>query len=104
MDIDASLQEFLRRLDGLISMAEEKQQRAKAAGAEAWLIESYNTLLRNLKVLRDTASQDKLPRRSRGETRPGAGLGLSRAVGEWCEDDELLDEVRNVEDYFRESL
>jgi hypothetical protein len=96
--------EFLLRLDGLIFMAEEKRQRAKAAGAEVWPIASYDTLVRNLKVLRDTASQDKLPRQSRGETGPGAGLGISRAVGEWCEDDELLDKVRNVEDYFRESL
>jgi len=39
--------EFLLRLDGLIFMAEEKRQRAKAAGAEVWLIASYDTLVRS---------------------------------------------------------
>lgn len=104
MNVDASLQEFIRRVDALISMAKGKRQQAIDMGEQAWIASSYDTFIRNLNALRDTANQDKLPRPSRGETRPGAGLGLSRAVGEWSEDDELLGAVRDVEDYFRASL
>ncbi|WP_431821930.1 hypothetical protein [Burkholderia sp. F1] len=104
MTIDTNLQEFVRRIEELISVANKKRQEVVSAGGGEWLVKSYDTLIENLVDLRSTASADKLPRPSRGETRPGAGLGLSRAVGEWCEDDELLDRVRSVEDYFRHTL
>jgi hypothetical protein len=56
-----------------------------------WQIKLHDGFIENFTDLCSAAAADKLPRPSRGGTRPGAGLGLSRWVGEWCEDDELLD-------------
>lgn len=101
---DANLEEFVRRLESVISMMNEKRRKFMSSSGADWQIGSYDTLIKNLTDLRDTAVADKLRRPSRGETLPGTGLGLSHVVGEWCEDDELLNHVRSVEDYFRHVL
>lgn len=103
-DYDALTQEFLRRLDVALSLAESKMNEAKATGGEGWMLDEFGTLCRNLKAIRSNAAEGRLPRQSRGETPPGTGLGIGRAMGEWCEDDELLDAAKAVEDFFRSSL
>lgn len=101
---DALAHEFLHRIDIALSLAESKMNKAKATGGEGWLLDEFSTFCRNLKVIRNNAAEGRLPRQSRGETQPGTGLGIGRAMGEWCEDDELLDAAKAVEDFFRWSL
>jgi hypothetical protein len=45
-----------------------------------------------------------LPRPSKGEVPQGTGLGLIRGVGEWTEDDDLLDAVYKVESHYKKLM
>jgi hypothetical protein len=102
--LDEKMQEFLRRLDAAISLAQEKMRLIQSENGADWLIGSYATLIDNLETLRGTASQGKLPRQSQGQVPEGTGLGISRGVGEWCEDDQMLDTLLYVEIYYRHAL
>jgi hypothetical protein len=58
----------------------------------------------NLASLRNLVVTDKLPRPSKGQVSNRASLGLSREVGEWTEDDRLLEASYAVEEYYRKSV
>lgn len=98
--IDKKLSFFIDLLDQAITMVAATDTTGWSQGK----LEQMNLLSTNLKKFREIAQSGKLPRQSRNEVPPGTGLGLSRAVGEWCEDDALLDFMRKVEDYYRLEL
>ena len=102
--VDEKMKTFLLHLDAAISMAHEKMDSIRSNHGDEWLVESYVTLIENLKTLRDTACQGKLPRQSFGQVPEGTGLGISRAVGEWCDDDEMFDTLLAAENYYRHTL
>lgn len=97
---DAAVKEFVRLLDIAIAIAE----RMKVGATDAFIAESSDATVGNLKSFRDMALSGRLPRPSKGEVPQGTGLGLTRGVGEWTEDDDLLDAVYEVENYYKKSM
>ncbi|MCP2020404.1 UNVERIFIED_ORG: hypothetical protein J2Y76_001319 [Pseudomonas reinekei] len=95
--VDAAVIEFVRLLDVAIAIAEKM----KACTTDALIVESADTTVKNLRGFRDMAISGGLPRPSKGEVPQGTGLGLTRGVGEWTEDDELLDAVYEAENYYK---
>lgn len=98
--VDSASKEFVRLLDVAIAIAEEM----KANAADALTVESADTTVENLKGFRDMAISGRIPRPSKGEVPQGTGLGLTRGVGEWTEDDDLLDAVYAAENYYKKSM
>jgi hypothetical protein len=96
-----STAQFLALIDAAIDSAETLHQATLAAGKATSLVEAARRTVANLKDLRESAQLDRLPHPSRGETPPGAGLGLFRFIGEWTEDNQLLSRVRDVEHFYR---
>jgi hypothetical protein len=101
---DEKMQEFLCRLDAAVLLAQRKLHAIQSSNGETWLIKSYVTLIEILLNFRNTASQDKLPRQSKNQTKKGAGMELGRGAGEWCEDDQMLNALLYVENYYRHVL
>ena len=62
---------------------------------------NYQILLSELRDLRSKAISEGLPRQSRGEISTGTGLGLTKAVGEWCSDPQVMTDLYALEDHFR---
>lgn len=98
--VDAAAKEFVRLLDVAIAIAEKIKTRTK----DAFVIESADTTVKNLMGFRDMAISGGLPRPSRGEVPQGTGLGLTRGVGEWTEDNDLLDSVYEVENHYKKLM
>lgn len=61
----------------------------------AWMAEDARNALEKFRQIRDAAIAGKLPRSG------GAGLGITRALGEWAPDD-LYEAGKAVEDFYRE--
>jgi len=102
--VDANEKEFVRLLEVAIAIAEKMKSDAIASGSTSWVSESIDVTVENLKGFRDTALSGKLPSPSKGEVPQGTGLGLIRGVGEWTEDNSLLDAVYEAEDYYKKSM
>lgn len=94
---DPAVKEFVRLLDMAIIIAVN----LKTNSADALFVESVSVTIENLQAFRDMAISGKLPRPSKGEVPQGTGLGLTRGVGEWTDNDDLLDAVYEVENYYR---
>ena len=92
--------EFIRLIEIAISITEKLEEDA----IDTWLTESVRTTIDTLKAFREMAASGKLPRPSRGDVPQGTGLGLTRGVGEWTENDELLDAVFAVEEYYKTAM
>ena len=99
-DCDTPAKELIRLIEIAISITEKLEEDA----IDTWLTESVRTTMDTLKAFRDMAAPGKLPRPSRGDVPQGTGLGLTRGVGEWTEDDELLDAVYAVEEYYKKAM
>lgn len=98
--IDASTRELVRLLNLAINIAEKM----KSNPANVLISEQAGSVVETLKGFRDIAISGKLPRPSKGEVPKGTGLGLTRGIGEWSEDDELLDAVFAVENHYKEFM
>ncbi|MDF9907665.1 hypothetical protein [Pseudomonas sp. AP3_22 TE3818] len=98
--VDAVVKEFVRLLDVAIAIAEI----IKARTRDAFIVESADTTVKNLMGFRDMAISGGLPRPSKGEVPQGTGLGLTRGVGEWTEDDDLLAAVYEIENHYKKSM
>jgi hypothetical protein len=61
----------------------------------AWMVDDARNALEKFRQIRDAAIAGQLPRSS------GAGLGITRALGEWAPD-ELYEAGKAVEDFYKE--
>lgn len=98
--VDNATKEFLRLLDVAIEIAEKMM----ANSANSSIVEPAGAAVETLRSFRDIAISGKLPRPSRGEVPKGTGLGLTRGIGEWTENDDLLDAVYAAENYYKKSM
>jgi hypothetical protein len=85
----------------LISVAISCAESLKANGAPS---DRIDTSIDTLKSFGNLASSGKLPRVSTGEVPKGTGLGLLKGIGEWTEDDELLDAVFKIEEHYKNKM
>lgn len=97
---DRDLDQFMR----LIEQALKRLDPFDSAATPAWMRSASTKTRNSLEALRKTAQEGRLPRISRGDVPTGTGLGIGRAVGEWCEDDGVLAAVRALELHYRERL
>ncbi len=94
---DPAIQEFVRLLDIAIAIAENM----KINSANSIIREAADRTINIMKSFRDKAINGQLPRPSKGQVPMGTGLGLTRGVGEWTEDDDLLDAVYAAENHYK---
>jgi hypothetical protein len=85
----------------LIDLAISKAKNLKLKGAS---VENVDAAIKTLQGFSNLASSGKLPLISAGEVPEGTGLGLVRGIGEWTEDDDLLDAVFEIEQYYKTSM
>lgn len=97
---DTTAKELIRLIEVAISITEKLEEDA----TDTWLTESVRTTIDTLKAFREMVVSGKLPRPSRGEVPQGTSLGLTRGIGEWTENDELLDAVYGVEEYYKKAM
>lgn len=98
--IDAKTIELVKLIDISIAITEN----IIINSANSLIIKPANETIENLKSFRMMALSEKLPRPSRGEVPEGTGLGLTRGIGEWTEDESLLDAAYAVESYYRNHM
>jgi len=97
--MDLAAQEFVRLCDVAIAEAMRVAEELRQAGGPGGSLEMAALTVENLQKLRQSAVDETLLRPSLG-----AGLGLSRGVGDWTEDDGLMAAVRQVERHYREKM
>ena len=86
---------FIQLVDETITAAQ--QERSAAAHARKdWLIEDCDLAITNLRAFRDQASSGHLPASN------GAGLGITRALGEWGVSDSFYAAGKALEDFYRD--
>ena len=102
--MDTVTEKFLQLIDKTVVEAERVKAEIVATGRFPGKLVAANLTLSNLASLKTLVLTDKLPRPSKGQVSKRASLNLSREVGEWTEDDQLLDASYAVEDYYRQSL
>ncbi|MGI4797024.1 MAG: hypothetical protein ACRYG8_23835 [Janthinobacterium lividum] len=100
---NAKKTEILRLIDDTLFILNVKLEDASNGNASDNVTNMYRTALKNIKTFRESMNDDKIPRPSQTEGLRGAGLGLTRSFGEWCDDDEVLSSVTKLEDYYRYS-
>lgn len=93
--------ELLRLIDQCILVIRQKIEAGVTLGSPTFLRRQYEKAEVNLRTLRDTTANNKLPRQSMGTIPPGTGFGVGKSMGEWCEDPEIMAAVDAIEDYFR---
>ena len=98
--IDVAAKEFVRLLDVAIKITEKM----KADSSDALIVGYAGVTIENLNSFRNMAIAGLLPRPSRREVPLGTGLGLIRGIGEWTDDDDLLDAVYAAESYYKKSM
>lgn len=94
--------EFTQLVEQAIKRTKELNKELIANGSGKGTIEASEIAIENLERLKKHISEGTLPRASKGEVPKGTGLGVSRAIGEWTEDDELIDRVKKIEEFFEE--
>ena len=97
-NIDTEAVEFVKLIDTTIAIIEEIKTTNLLA------IKPANEAIENLRSFRTMAIYRRLPRASKGDVPEGTGLGLTRSIGEWTEDDDLLDAAYAVEKYYKEQM
>lgn len=97
--LDEVLAEFLRLCDVALARASEVMHDLHRNGADQELHDAAALTVRNLERIREGAVAGRLLRPS-----GGAGLGLTREVGEWAEDRALLDAVGEAELFYRRRM
>jgi hypothetical protein len=88
----------MRLCDGAVEEAARLVQEYQREG-DSERLEMAELTLENLRGIKDSALTGILPRPSQG-----AGLGLTREVGEWAEGLPLMDLVEAVELYYRRNM
>ncbi len=96
--------EFLQLIDTTSAEAERVKSETTADGSSPGKLVAADLTLSSLASLRHFVVTDKVPRPSKGQVSNRASLGLSREVGEWMEDDRLLEASYAVEEYYRQSV
>ena len=96
--------ELLQLIDKTAVEAERVKAGIIATGRFPGKLVAADLTLSNLASLRHLVVTDKLPRPSKGQVSNRASLGLSREVGEWTEDDRLLEASYAVEEYYRQPV
>lgn len=94
----AAIQQLVDLLDGAIHEARRIHTETQSTGGPSWLLEDSERVIENLEAWKQRATRGDLPRS------PGAGMGLSRAVGEWAQGTPLMDAVYAVERHFKNGL
>jgi hypothetical protein len=88
---------FRNRADRLIQIAERVHDHYVAT-FEVALAAQVELLIANVKVICEGVESGRLL------PSEGVGFGLSRAVGEWAEDADLVDAAYDLETFYREEL
>lgn len=96
--------EFLRLINHTVWEAERVRAEVASSGQYPGKLSAADLTLSNLASLRNLVVTDKLPRPSKGQVSNRASLGLSREVGEWTEDDRLLEASYAAEEYHQKSV
>jgi hypothetical protein len=96
--MDAALQEYVRFCDAAIAAASNIVNRLQTHDPDH-LRDMAEQTLQELREIKDSALDGTLPRPSRG-----AGFGLSRAVGEWAYDTELMKASLGLERFYQTSM
>lgn len=99
-ELDEKAVEFLARIDHAVAVSKLKRD-SLTEDDSAWKIEYYDRLITNLTDIRRRVFEGLESRVSRGQHKPGTGMGMGMWLGEWCEDREVIYACRAVEDYFR---
>lgn len=97
--MDAKLKEFLRRCDLAIQAAKDALHLLLGKQSSSSLVAAAEQAINNLQRLKETAEQGRLPRPSHG-----AGLGLSRALGEWADGTPLFAAACALEEYYSDQM
>jgi aspartyl/asparaginyl-tRNA synthetase len=96
--MDDRMKEFLRLFDVAIAEASEMQRELQVARADQGLVDEATLTLENLRGYKDSAASGKLGPSG------GAGMGMSRAVGEWASGTPLMEAVRTLERYYQTQM
>ena len=91
------IEDFKDRADRLTKLAELARERFLAA-YEAGLAAQAELLIDTVKVMYEGVESGRVLPSER------VGLGLSRAVGEWAEERELMEAAYDLEKFYREEL
>ena len=102
--MDTVTETFLQLIDKTVVEANRVKAEIAAAGGSPGKLVAADLTLSNLASLKNLVLTDKLPRPSKGQVSKRASLNLSREVGEWTEDDPLLDASYAVEAFYRQSM
>lgn len=86
--------DFIRLLDEAISCA-KSLSREVAATENAWMAEDAENAATQFERIKEEALAERLPPSN------GAGLGITRALGEWAPD-KLYTAGKTVEDFYRQ--
>lgn len=93
----SKIEGFMNRAGRLISLAERVREQYVAA-SELTLAAQAELLIANLRVICEGVESGRLL------PSEGIGLGLTRAVGEWADDPELVSAAYDLEQFYREEL
>jgi hypothetical protein len=96
--MDEKLKKLTRLMDQAITITKKKIQYYKNAEANATnkeLQEMAELTFENLNELKIEILNNNIPRPSGGAT-----FGLSKNIGEWCQD-ELYDIAEKIDDYYK---
>lgn len=103
MNKNISAERFVSLVDVALKRAQLLKVQMIDAGCGSGAIAASEVTINSLQRLKVNVLEDKLPRVSKGQVPIGTGLGLSRAIGEWTEDEELIAAARSIEKYFGEN-
>jgi hypothetical protein len=97
--MDHALRAFMRLCDIAIGEADRVVRELQAQGAVEELQSVARLTLKNLQAIKESAVEGRIHRPS-----DGAGLGLTREVGEWASGTQLFGLVTDVEMFYRYKL
>jgi len=97
--MDEQLAEFLHLCDVALARANEIAQDLQRSGASQGKQEMAVLTVSILEQIKESALAGRLPRPS-----GGAGLGLTRGIGEWTEDEALTKAARAAERFYRDRM
>ncbi|MDZ5645693.1 hypothetical protein [Nitrospirillum sp. BR 11828] len=100
--LDDKEEGFIKLIQDNINLSERKISEINYEKSDLWRIEYYQRLIDNLMKMKESVIAKKFPRPSSGFSPGVTNIGVTRYLGEWCDDEDVIEIARKLEAFYRE--
>ncbi|WP_145733479.1 hypothetical protein [Nitrospirillum pindoramense] len=93
---------FIKLIQENIDLSERKISEINYEKLDTWKIEYYQRLINNLKTMKNSVISRKFPRPSSGIPPVVTNIGVTRYLGEWCDDEDVIEMAKKLEAFHRD--